>query len=187
MLFGVVAGLVGCYRGLTVQGGPKGVGTAVERDRGLRVHLPVRDQRDHDGRRRPGLLGAMSGPTRRAEGSDELRRNTSHPPGLPRRAQGPSDTIGEAGACSMARPSATSPNALTRYRKETIRNIAEMTMGTGRFGDDRWHGRLSPRSLPWRPVASSPCRATRRWATSAIEALTGFLSAFSQRAHRRAR
>jgi phospholipid/cholesterol/gamma-HCH transport system permease protein len=29
MLFGVVAGLVGCYRGLTVQGGPKGVGTAV--------------------------------------------------------------------------------------------------------------------------------------------------------------
>jgi len=29
LLFGVVAGLVGCYRGLTVQGGPKGVGTAV--------------------------------------------------------------------------------------------------------------------------------------------------------------
>src|ERR1700704_5676560 len=29
MLFGVVAGLVGCYRGLTVQGGPKGVGIAV--------------------------------------------------------------------------------------------------------------------------------------------------------------
>ena len=29
LLFGVVAGLVGCYRGLTVQGGPKGVGNAV--------------------------------------------------------------------------------------------------------------------------------------------------------------
>jgi phospholipid/cholesterol/gamma-HCH transport system permease protein len=29
MLFGVVAGLVGCYRGLTVKGGPKGVGVAV--------------------------------------------------------------------------------------------------------------------------------------------------------------
>ena len=29
LLFGVVAGLVGCYRGLTVKGGPKGVGTAV--------------------------------------------------------------------------------------------------------------------------------------------------------------
>jgi phospholipid/cholesterol/gamma-HCH transport system permease protein len=29
LLFGVVAGLVGCYRGLTVQGGPKGAGTAV--------------------------------------------------------------------------------------------------------------------------------------------------------------
>ncbi|HET9877514.1 MAG TPA: ABC transporter permease [Mycobacterium sp.] len=27
--FGVIAGLVGCYRGLTVSGGPKGVGTAV--------------------------------------------------------------------------------------------------------------------------------------------------------------
>ena len=29
LLFGMVAGLVGCYRGLTVQGGPKGVGNAV--------------------------------------------------------------------------------------------------------------------------------------------------------------
>ena len=29
LLFGVVAGLVGCYRGLTVKGGPKGVGNAV--------------------------------------------------------------------------------------------------------------------------------------------------------------
>lgn len=28
-LFGLIAGLVGCYRGLTVAGGPKGVGTAV--------------------------------------------------------------------------------------------------------------------------------------------------------------
>jgi len=27
--FGLIAGLVGCYRGLTVSGGPKGVGTAV--------------------------------------------------------------------------------------------------------------------------------------------------------------
>ena len=29
LLFGVMAGLVGCYRGLTVKGGPKGVGEAV--------------------------------------------------------------------------------------------------------------------------------------------------------------
>jgi phospholipid/cholesterol/gamma-HCH transport system permease protein len=29
LLFGVMAGLVGCYRGLTVKGGPKGVGDAV--------------------------------------------------------------------------------------------------------------------------------------------------------------
>src|SRR5246127_1304427 len=29
LLFGVCAGLVGCYRGLTVKGGPKGVGNAV--------------------------------------------------------------------------------------------------------------------------------------------------------------
>jgi phospholipid/cholesterol/gamma-HCH transport system permease protein len=27
--FGLIAGLVGCFRGLTVSGGPKGVGTAV--------------------------------------------------------------------------------------------------------------------------------------------------------------
>lgn len=29
LIFGLIAGLVGCYRGLTVKGGPKGVGTAV--------------------------------------------------------------------------------------------------------------------------------------------------------------
>lgn len=29
LLFGLMAGLVGCYRGLTVKGGPKGVGNAV--------------------------------------------------------------------------------------------------------------------------------------------------------------
>jgi len=29
LMFGLVAGLVGCYQGLTVKGGPKGVGTAV--------------------------------------------------------------------------------------------------------------------------------------------------------------
>ena len=29
LLFGVMAGMVGCYRGLTVKGGPKGVGNAV--------------------------------------------------------------------------------------------------------------------------------------------------------------
>jgi len=29
MTFGLIAGLVGCYRGLTVSGGAKGVGTAV--------------------------------------------------------------------------------------------------------------------------------------------------------------
>lgn len=29
MVFGLIAGLVGCYRGLTVRGGSKGLGTAV--------------------------------------------------------------------------------------------------------------------------------------------------------------
>ena len=29
VLFGLLAGMVGCYRGLTVKGGPKGVGIAV--------------------------------------------------------------------------------------------------------------------------------------------------------------
>ena len=33
--------------------------------------------------------------------------------------------------CSTARRCRYVPNALTRYRKETVRLIAEMTMGTG--------------------------------------------------------
>jgi phospholipid/cholesterol/gamma-HCH transport system permease protein len=40
------------------------------------------------------------------------------------------DTIGEQ-ALFYGETIRYIPNALTRYRKETIRNIAEMTMGTG--------------------------------------------------------
>ncbi len=51
MLFGGRAqGLVGCYRGSDREGWPQGRWRRGERDGGLRVHLPLRDQRDRDGR-----------------------------------------------------------------------------------------------------------------------------------------
>ncbi len=49
-VFGLIAGLVGCYRGLTVSGGAKGVGTAVNETLVLCVDRAVRGERgaDHD-------------------------------------------------------------------------------------------------------------------------------------------
>ncbi len=41
------------------------------------------------------------------------------------------DTVGGAGALLRRVGPLHPPNALTRYRKETIRLIAEMTMGAG--------------------------------------------------------
>src|ERR1041384_1912057 len=69
------------------------------------------------------------------------------------------------------------PNALTRYRKETIRNIAEMTMGTGALvmigGTVGVAGFLT--------LAGGGVIAVQGYSSLGnigIEALTGFLSAF---------
>ena len=51
LLFGVVAGWSAAI-GADRQGGPEGRRHRRERDRRLRIHLPVRHQRDHDGHRR---------------------------------------------------------------------------------------------------------------------------------------
>ena len=53
-LFGLIAGLVACYRGLTITGGgAKAVGNAVNETVVYRVHGAVRDQRGRDGHRHP--------------------------------------------------------------------------------------------------------------------------------------
>ncbi len=53
-LFGLIAGLVACYRGLTISGGgAKAVRQRGERDRGVRLHGPVRHQCGRHGHRYP--------------------------------------------------------------------------------------------------------------------------------------
>ena len=59
LLFGVVAGSGRLLPRPDGAGRAQGRGDRGQRDRGLRVHLPVRDQRDHDRHRRPGA-GAMN-------------------------------------------------------------------------------------------------------------------------------
>jgi len=61
-IFGTIAGLVGCYRGLTTKGGPKGVGVAVNEDAGALRDRTVRGQRraDHDRRPVSGRVADMS-------------------------------------------------------------------------------------------------------------------------------
>lgn len=73
------------------------------------------------------------------------------------------------------------PLAVARYRRETVRPVAEMTLGDGRAGDHRWNrGRrgVSDIGLRW---CSRGAGATSHWATSfGIEALTGVLVSLSE-------
>ena len=57
--FGTIAGLVGCYRGLTTKGGPKGVGIAVNETLGVVRDRAVRGQRGADHDRRAVRDGAL--------------------------------------------------------------------------------------------------------------------------------
>jgi phospholipid/cholesterol/gamma-HCH transport system permease protein len=69
------------------------------------------------------------------------------------------------------------PNAVTRYRKETIRNIAEMTIGTG--GLVMIGGTVGVAAFL--TLASGGVIAVQGYSSLGnigIEALTGFLSAF---------
>src|SRR5690242_2325334 len=92
-----------------------------QRDGHLRLHLPVRDQRPHDGNRH-------SDPRQMSElGSYDvtlrLRRAL-------RRVTAAVDSFGEQ-ALFYSTSVRFIPLALRRYRTETVRLIAEMTLGTG--------------------------------------------------------
>lgn len=99
------------------EGWAQGRGGRRQRDRRLRIHRAVRDQRDHDGHRGSGP-GELSYDT-----TLRIRRFFR---GVPRAV----DVVGEQ-ALFYGESVRYIPNALTRYRKETIRLIAEMTMGAG--------------------------------------------------------
>jgi phospholipid/cholesterol/gamma-HCH transport system permease protein len=86
------------------------------------------------------------------------------------------DTIGEQ-ALFYGETIRYIPNALTRYRKETIRNIAEMTMGTGALV--MIGGTVGVAAFL--TLASGGVIAVQGYSSLGnigIEALTGFLSAF---------
>jgi hypothetical protein len=86
------------------------------------------------------------------------------------------DTVGEQ-ALFYGETMRYIPNALTRYRKETIRLIAEMTMGTGALV--MIGGKVGVAAFL--TLASGGVIAVQGYSSLGnigIEALTGFLSAF---------
>ena len=129
MTFGLIAGLVGCYRGLTVAGGAKGVGTAVNETLVLcvialfavNVVLTTIGVRFGTGQltcRPPQFCAPAS------------RGRSPAPSRWPARPAGSSTASGTSPG-SSSRPSARSAHALRYYRKEMLRLIAEIGMGTG--------------------------------------------------------
>ncbi len=92
------------------------------------------------------------------------------------RLQGPVDDFGEQ-ALFFGETIRYVPNALTRYRKETIRNIAEMTLGAGALV--MIGGTVGVAAFL--TLASGGVIAVQGYSSLGnigIEALTGFLSAF---------
>ena len=127
--FGLIAGLVGCYRGLTVAGGAKGVGTAVNETLVLcvialfavNVVLTTIGVRFGTGqltwRRRTFCALASRGDT----------PAQSSVVGAPARFL---DSVGHV-AWFVVTAIGSIGHALRYYRKETLRLIAEIGMGTG--------------------------------------------------------
>ncbi len=149
------------------QGRTQGCRRSCQRDRHLCLHLPVRDQCADDGDRRP---GAPNEPVR------ELRRVTLRMRRAFRWLPRAVDTFGEQ-ALFYAESIRYIPHALRRYRKETLRLIAEMTLGSGALlligGTVGVAAFLT--------LASGGVIAVQGYESLGnigIEALTGFLSAF---------
>ena len=176
LLFGVVAGLVGCYRGLTVKGGPKGVGIAVNETvvyaficlfviNVIMTAIGVRVlAKSHGDAACRVVVAPMS-----YDATLRVRR-------FFHRFAGPMDAFGEQ-ALFYGESMRYIPNALTRYRKETIRLIAEMTMGTGALV--LIGGTVGVAAFL--TLASGGVIAVQGYESLGnigIEALTGFLSAF---------
>src|ERR1700722_16271656 len=136
-----------------------------QRDRGLCVHLPVRDQRVDDRGRRPSSGAALMS----YDLTVRLRRIFG---GVPRFV----DSFGEQ-ALFYAQSIRWIPNAVTHYPKETVRLIAEMTLGTGALlliG-------CTVGVAAFLTLASGGVIAVQGYSSLGnigIEALTGFLSAF---------
>ena len=92
---------------------------------------------------------------------------------------GPVEATSASRRCSTAKPCVTSPNALTRYRKETIRLVAEMTLGAGALIMIKAEHAVGVAAFL--TLASGGVIAVQGYSSLGnigIEALTGFLSAF---------
>ena len=129
LTFGLIAGLVGCYRGLTVRGGSKGLGTAVNETvvlcvvalYAVNVVLTTIGVQVRNGG--PGMTMAQVLSGRFPRVSADLRRFGGA-------ATRPLEEAGKLGWFAVL-GGRDMGWALTRYRKEIVRLIAEVGMGTG--------------------------------------------------------
>ena len=161
------AGLVGCYRGLTVKGGPKGVGEAVNETvvYAFVCLFVINVVMTAFGVKGVGLMAQL--------GSYDITLRVRRAfRWLPKAA----DTFGEQ-ALFYGKSIRWMPHALTRYGKETVRLIAGMTLGTGALlligGTVGVAAFMTLASGGVIAVQGDPSLGD-----IGIEALTGFLSAF---------
>ena len=130
LTFGLIAGLVGCYRGLTVSGGAKGVGTAVNETLVLCVVALFAVNVGADDHRRAIRNRALT--CRRASAA---RHDSPGPTAAANRIVGCARPVPRQHRATS--PGSSSPpigsigHALRHYRREMLRLIAEIGMGTG--------------------------------------------------------
>ena len=176
-LFGLIAGLVACYRGLDDHRRRReGRRQRRQRDRGVRVHGAVRDQRARHRHRHPDDDEVMG---------DDDGAEATYPRLFRGSASGRSTCFGSIGDHILfyGKALAGIPHAAVHFRKEIIRLIAEITMGAGTLamigGTVVIVGFLT--------LAAGGTLAVQGYSSLGnigIEALTGFLAGVHQRAHR---
>ena len=128
-LFGLAAGLIACYKGISRRRRPGRCRQRRQRDRGVLLRGAVRDQRDRHRGRREG--DAMS--------RDQRQSRCPRPRRTARRLGRPAGTGSAADPVLRARRCGSSGTRSSTTGSRLLRLIAQMSLGSRRAGGDRRH------------------------------------------------
>ena len=150
LVFGLIAAIVACLQGHERRRRPEGRRRRGERVRGHHLHAAVRrqlrDERD--------LLPARST-------EDRVSGDGERQAGLPEAARRRSTTWARSWRSTSARSPVT-PRSVTRYQKEILRLLAEVTLGSRRARRHRRHRRRDHRDGVLHRHRGRASRATPR-------------------------
>ena len=167
-LFGLAAALIACYKGMSVGGGPQGVGNAVNETvvYSFIALFVINVIATAVGTTRTLQMTAAPSTGIRVTAPDGARR------GRRLESRWDADRLLRQRSCARSR------TAFVRYRKRDHAPGRPDESGHRRAGAHRRHGGDRRLSHIVRRARSSPCRDTTSSAGIGVEAMTGFISAY---------